>query len=183
MSRHNKHKHDHKASSFHPAVIASYISAFPENTTSLLPICYEANFADTPPEYPKISIDDWVTSRTYAPVIFQGKINGSIPANKTENFTSLDSEEFRRIYLADADENEMQALFLTDMWQEVLDKKISKIKYYRIINELTQQSLAEKLGLKQPNIARLEKTGYTPDIQTLKKLADIFRIDYKELLD
>lgn len=182
MNRHNK-QHDGSAKeAFHPAVIASCLSAFADIAVSL-PTCYESKFACTPPEYPKISINDWVTSRTPSPVIFRGEINGSISENTTEDFAPMDSEEFRRIYLADTDEDEMQTLFLADMWQEVLDKKISKIKYFRVINELTQQALAEKLGLQQPNIARLEKLGYTPDIQTLKKLAKIFGIDYKELLD
>jgi transcriptional regulator with XRE-family HTH domain len=72
--------------------------------------------------------------------------------------------------------------FKKDLWQEIVDGKIGKIKYYRIIHKLTQKELASKLNMKQPNITRLESVGYRPDISTLEKLGKVFKIDYKELL-
>lgn len=188
MKRHKEQTRPPAKDSFRPTfdmILANGISANPMYAcaaTSIV-IYYEMKIAGEALKYPKITIAAGVTSKTRALDIIRGRIDRSLSEKKTEKFKPMDIEEFRRIYLADADENEMQMLFMADMWQEVLDRKISKIKYYRIINELTQQSLAEKLGMQQPNMARIEKIGYVPDMQTFKKLAEIFGIDYKELLD
>lgn len=153
MNRHNEQAHGRLKNGFHPAVVTLSLNSM---------------FAGT---------------ATSTPVIINGNIDGSVSEKNTRTPEPIDIKEFRRRYLADADEKKMQGLFETDMRQEVLDKNISKIKYYRIIRGLTQNALAEKLGMQQPNMARVEKVGYPADLQTLKKLAKIFKIDYKELLD
>lgn len=69
-----------------------------------------------------------------------------------------------------------------ELRQEVLDGRLNKVKYYRLVNNIDQKTLAQLSGIKQPNISRLEKPGYTADADTYKKLASVFNINYKELL-
>jgi len=71
-----------------------------------------------------------------------------------------------------------------DAWQEqhnewkslVESDKISRIKYYRLINGMDQATLAKKLNTAQPNISRIEKPGYNIPVNTLEKLAKIFKV-------
>ncbi|MDA8340014.1 MAG: helix-turn-helix transcriptional regulator [Nitrospiraceae bacterium] len=68
-------------------------------------------------------------------------------------------------------------------WQELVKQgKMSRIKYYRLINGIDQRTLAEKLGTAQPNISRIEKVGYNVPIKTLKKLAEIFNAKMEDLV-
>lgn len=48
---------------------------------------------------------------------------------------------------------------------------ISQIIQLRIENNLTQEELAKKTGIKQSNISRLESGKYNPSLQFLKKIA------------
>jgi len=68
-------------------------------------------------------------------------------------------------------------------WQELVKQgKMSRIKYYRLINGIDQKTLAEKLGTAQPNISRIERVGYNVPIKTLKKLAEIFGVKMEDLI-
>jgi DNA-binding XRE family transcriptional regulator len=69
-----------------------------------------------------------------------------------------------------------------ELYQEVLTGKLNKVKYYRIVNNMDQKTLARLSGIKQPNISRIEKIGYIADHNTYKKIAKVFKINYKELL-
>jgi len=70
-----------------------------------------------------------------------------------------------------------------DEWQTLLRQgKMSKIKYYRLMNGMDQISLAKALGTAQPNISRIEKPGYNVPITTFKKLAKIFGVKMEELI-
>lgn len=70
-----------------------------------------------------------------------------------------------------------------DEWGDLLKKgKISRIKYYRLVNGIDQATLARKLKTAQPNIVRIEKPGYNVPIKTLEKLAKIFRVKQGDLL-
>ncbi|MBI5055237.1 MAG: helix-turn-helix transcriptional regulator [Nitrospirae bacterium] len=60
--------------------------------------------------------------------------------------------------------------------------KISRIKYYRLINGMDQAALARKLKTAQPNICRIERPGYNVPISTLEKLAKIFKVKKGELI-
>jgi len=69
-------------------------------------------------------------------------------------------------------------------WQELVkSKKMSKIKYYRLVRGLDQKYLADKLNMKQPNIARLEKVGHTPRLETLKTIADVLCVTVEDLIE
>jgi DNA-binding XRE family transcriptional regulator len=69
-----------------------------------------------------------------------------------------------------------------ELFQEVLAGKLNRVRYYRIVNNLDQRTLAKLSGVKQPNISRIEKIGYVADADTYKKIAKVFKISYKELL-
>jgi len=92
-------------------------------------------------------------------------------------------EEFQKKYLSDVSEKGIWVKFKADLWQEVKDGKINRIKYYRIVDKLTQKELAEKMDTSQPNIVRLEQVDYKPNISTLKKLGKVFNVDFKDLIE
>lgn len=105
-----------------------------------------------------------------------------IGIEQSKPFETISLDEFQKKYLPGHDERAMWEEFKKDLWQEVFEGKTSRIKYYRIINRLIQKELAEKLHTKQPNITRIEKVGYKVDLGTIKRLGEIFGIDYKELI-
>jgi ribosome-binding protein aMBF1 (putative translation factor) len=49
---------------------------------------------------------------------------------------------------------------------------------YRAEHELSQRELAERLGMKQPQVARLELGEVNPSIETLMRLASELRIEF-----
>lgn len=118
--------------------------------------------------------DATVTIQTSSPIIGFEQI---------KPFETISLDEFQNKYLPVHDERAMWEEFKKDLWQEVFEGKTSRIKYYRIINKLTQKALADRLHTKQPNITRIEKVGYKVDLDTIKRLGKIFGIDYKELLE
>jgi DNA-binding XRE family transcriptional regulator len=66
---------------------------------------------------------------------------------------------------------------------EVVNPTHAKIKQARLAAGLTQRQLAEKMGVKQPFIARLEKPGAYPTVRTLQRLAKALGLkDYRELV-
>jgi transcriptional regulator with XRE-family HTH domain len=61
--------------------------------------------------------------------------------------------------------------------------ELSRITAERIRVGLTQAELAERAGMLQPNISRLEKSDDSMTVPTAKKLARALGLDdYKELL-
>ena len=61
--------------------------------------------------------------------------------------------------------------------------KLSRLTAERIRLGLTQAELAERAGMLQPNISRLEKPGAPIAVSTAKKLARVLGLeDYKVLL-
>ncbi|MFZ3122508.1 MAG: helix-turn-helix transcriptional regulator [Thermodesulfovibrionales bacterium] len=70
-----------------------------------------------------------------------------------------------------------------DEWQELVKQgKMSKIKYYRLMNGIDQIALSKELGTAQPNISRIEKPGYNVPTRTLKKLTKIFGVKMEDLI-
>jgi len=70
-----------------------------------------------------------------------------------------------------------------DEWRELMKQgKMSRIKYYRLINGIDQITLAKRLGTAQPNISRIEKIGYNVPTKTLKALAKIFSLKMEDLI-
>ncbi len=77
----------------------------------------------------------------------------------------------------------------SDVWfpQEVVEANAvrgeSLIKAWREYFGLTQKALAERAGMKQPALARLESSDLTPRTSTLKKLATALEISVEQLID
>jgi transcriptional regulator with XRE-family HTH domain len=53
-----------------------------------------------------------------------------------------------------------------------------KVLQYRQANNLSQKELAARLGMRQPNIARLESGDHAPSLDTLSRLADALKLDF-----
>lgn len=58
----------------------------------------------------------------------------------------------------------------------------TNFKYYREINRMTQEALAERLGVVRSQIAQYERGSRSPSIQVLREMADIFEVSIDELL-
>lgn len=56
-----------------------------------------------------------------------------------------------------------------------------KIAYYRKLNGLTQEKLAEKVGVSTQAVSKWEQQLSCPDIMLLPEMANIFRITIDEL--
>ena len=70
-----------------------------------------------------------------------------------------------------------------DEWKALVESgKISRIKYFRLINSMDQATLAKKLETAQPNISRIEKLGYNVPVKTLEKLSKIFKVKKGDLI-
>jgi len=67
--------------------------------------------------------------------------------------------------------------------EAVRNGELSRITAERIRLGITQAELANRAGMAQPNISRLEKRGASMSVTTAKKIADALGLeDYKELL-
>lgn len=61
--------------------------------------------------------------------------------------------------------------------------KLAKtIKKYRKIAGLTQQELADKVGITQKYVQYLESANRTPSLKILRKIISILKIDSPDLL-
>lgn len=59
---------------------------------------------------------------------------------------------------------------------------VKNLKKLREENKLSQQALAEKLGITQQAVYKYERTVIEPDIETLIKLANIFHVSVDYLI-
>ena len=57
----------------------------------------------------------------------------------------------------------------------------NRIKELRKKSNITQEKLAEIIGIEQQQICRIERGGCFTTIETLEKLADALNVDIKEL--
>jgi transcriptional regulator with XRE-family HTH domain len=58
-----------------------------------------------------------------------------------------------------------------------------RLKQIRVEKGFTQDEVAKHLGLARPTITQYEKGLYDPSIDTINKLADLFKINVSELLE
>jgi len=58
-----------------------------------------------------------------------------------------------------------------------------RIKRWRVKRELTQQELADKVGIHRVYVAQLEAGTKTPSLRTLQRLAKALRVKVADLLD
>ena len=57
----------------------------------------------------------------------------------------------------------------------------NKLKVFRAMHDLTQDNLAEKLGVTRQTINAIEKQRYNPSLKLAFKLADFFGVTIEEL--
>ena len=55
------------------------------------------------------------------------------------------------------------------------------IKVFRAMHDLTQEDLAERLGVTRQTINAIEKQRYNPSLELAFKLADFFGVTIEEL--
>lgn len=63
----------------------------------------------------------------------------------------------------------------------------TNIKKYRLLNELTQEELAQRVGVRRETIIRLENAKYNPSLELAVKIsieldtpiADLFQFNFK----
>jgi DNA-binding XRE family transcriptional regulator len=74
----------------------------------------------------------------------------------------------------------MQDLEVARAWQETeLARKVALLLVaYRAEHRLTQTALANKLGMRQPAVARLEAGDHNPSFQTLVRLAEALGVEF-----
>lgn len=65
------------------------------------------------------------------------------------------------------DENEVEIYT-----KEVSDALVSELVQLRKMNKITQQELADAIGIQRANVSRLERKLYTPTLGILMKYAD-----------
>lgn len=70
-------------------------------------------------------------------------------------------------------------IFLTKSMAEIKNK----IKIYRAQFSLTQEDLAEKLGVTRQTIIAIEKGKYTPSLELAFKIANFFKLTIEEMFD
>ncbi len=57
----------------------------------------------------------------------------------------------------------------------------NKLKVYRAMNDLTQEALAQKLGVTRQTIVSLESGKYDPSIQLAFKTARLFGVKIEDI--
>jgi putative transcriptional regulator len=57
----------------------------------------------------------------------------------------------------------------------------NNIKVYRAMNDLTQESLAEKVGVTRQTIHAIEKGKYDPSLELAFKLAGLFGVRIEDI--
>ena len=62
---------------------------------------------------------------------------------------------------------------MTRVWKNNMAEFICNLKRYRLLKDLTQEQLAELVGVRRETIMRLEKAQYNP---SLKLAVDISRV-------
>ncbi len=57
----------------------------------------------------------------------------------------------------------------------------NKLKLYRIQNSLTQEDLADKIGVSRQTIIAIETGRYLPSITLAFKLAKLFKVNIEDI--
>jgi putative transcriptional regulator len=57
----------------------------------------------------------------------------------------------------------------------------NNIKVYRAMNDMTQQALAEKVGVTRQTIIAMEKDKYTPSLELAFKVSRVFQVTVEDI--
>jgi len=66
--------------------------------------------------------------------------------------------------------------------QLIAKGRLSRLRYWRIKVGLTQEALAKRAKIKQPNLQRLERPSYRGSLATYQRLANVLGCNFRELL-
>ena len=61
------------------------------------------------------------------------------------------------------------------------ERIINKVYEFRIEKGVTQEGLAEKVGVSRQTIIAIERGNYTPSVNLALKLADFFKVSVEKL--
>ncbi len=59
----------------------------------------------------------------------------------------------------------------------------NKLKVYRAMHDLTQEVLAEKLGITRQTVISIEKGKYDPSLELAFKIAGLFEIKIEDIFN
>jgi putative transcriptional regulator len=62
-----------------------------------------------------------------------------------------------------------------------MTKFISNLKKYRLLKELTQQELADKVNARRETVARLENAKYNPSLELAVRISKVLETPIEEL--
>ena len=65
----------------------------------------------------------------------------------------------------------------------VINKGYSLIKAWRVYLKFSQKEIAMALDISQSAISQIEKSGKTPKVHTINKLAEIYNVNPELLMD
>jgi putative transcriptional regulator len=57
----------------------------------------------------------------------------------------------------------------------------NKLKVYRAMYDLTQEALAQKLGITRQTVLSVEKEKYDPSLELAFKIADLFNVTIEDI--
>lgn len=57
----------------------------------------------------------------------------------------------------------------------------SKLKVYRAMNDLTQEQLAEKIGVSRQTVIAIESNKYLPSLGLAFKIARLFKVKIEDI--
>jgi len=97
-------------------------------------------------------------------------------------FAVIPWEEYQKI-LASSEADESEIWFPQEVVEANAVRGESLIKSWREYFNLTQKELAQKAGMTQPSLARLENSDSTPRSSTLKQLAAAMEITMEQLIE
>lgn len=59
----------------------------------------------------------------------------------------------------------------------------NKLKVYRAIHDLTQEQLADKLGVTRQTIIAIEADKYLPSLSLAFKMANLFKVNIEDIFN
>ena len=57
----------------------------------------------------------------------------------------------------------------------------NRLKVYRAMYDLTQETLAQKLGITRQTVLSIEKEKYDPSLELAFKIADLFHVTIEDI--
>lgn len=59
----------------------------------------------------------------------------------------------------------------------------NKLKVYRAMHDLTQEALAENLGITRQTVISIEKEKYDPSLELAFKIAQLFKVKIEDIFN